>query len=166
MSTSSLSRLISLCTSLTICSGCVSVSLSPKISKANNVEFKAPSQPFESIYPPGADKAWQDKNLGNSISFMSTCNDPSDPSIEIVEKDMLNNLQAVKIKETKNDFFNGRESRRSQAEGDVDGIPTKVEVLTFKKNSCTYSLMYVAIAKHFEQDLSAFQNFLASFKAP
>ncbi len=153
-------------TACTLLSSCLSVSLTPKMSKSEDVRFVPPGGSFEQIKSPGADEAWQDKKLGNSISYLSSCNDPTDPSLESIEKDMLSSLDSSKIAATSQAFFDGRESRKTQAEGNVDGIPTKIEILTFKKNSCLYSVSYVSITKNFDQDLAIFNKFLEGFKAP
>ena len=145
---------------------CVSVNLTPKMSKSDDVKFDAPGSGFEKIKSQGADAAWQDKKLGNSISFLSSCNDPADPPLEIIEKDMLASFDTVKVLNTSLAFFDGRESRKSQAQGSIDGIQTTVEILTFKKNNCIYSISYVAVSKNFNVDLSVFHTFLESFKAP
>ena len=145
---------------------CLSVSLSPKITKSDNVQFSPPDRQFEKINSPGADQAWQDKKLGNSISFLSSCDDPADPTLENIERDMLGSLDNAKVLNTRDAFFDGRESRKSRAEGSIDGIQATIEVLTFKKNNCTYSISYVATKKNFETDLPVFNKFLESFKAP
>lgn len=162
----SLSKFLIACSFLAFFSSCLSVSLSSKVRKSEDVRFVSPGGAFEQIKSPGADQAWQDKNIGNSISFQSSCNDPADPSIENIEKDILNNLESAKIGSTQQAFFEGRESRKTQAEGTVDGIATKIEILTFKKNSCLYSISYVSITKNFEQDHAIFDKFLEGFKAP
>ena len=168
MKTSKTSLIFFLCASLLppIFSGCLSVSLTPKISKADDVQFTQPNGRFEKIKSQGADEAWQDKKFGHSISFLSACNDPADPSLESIEKDMLTSFDSAKLLNTSLAFFDGRESRKSQAQGSIDGIQTTLEILTFKKNNCTYSISYVAVSKNFELDLPIFHKFLESFKAP
>ncbi len=151
---------------LTGLTSCISVSITPKIGKSEHVSFKAPPKPFEHITSPGADEAWQDKSHGNLISFLTACKDPADPSLETIEKDLLSSFEDVKILNTDSSFFDGRESRKTQAQGKVDGISTKLELLVFKKNNCSYSLSYVAVEKNFDQDLPIFHQFLESFKAP
>ncbi len=147
-------------------SACVSVSLTAKMSKSEDVKFIPPGGRFERIKSQGADEAWQDKKFGNSISFLSSCNDPADPSLENIERDMLGSFDSVKILNTSLAFFDGREGRRTQAQGTIDGIQTTMEMLTFKKNNCTYSISYVSVSKNFELDLPAFHTFLKGFKAP
>ncbi len=161
-----LTFIFSITLALVSMSSCISVSLSPKITKSEHVSFKAPGLPFESISSPEADQAWQDRKAGNLISFLTACKDPSDPSLESIEKDLLSSVDSIKIIKSENEFFDGRESRKTLAQGTVDGIPTKMQILVFKKNNCSYSLSYVAVEKSFDQDLPTFNKFLESFKAP
>jgi hypothetical protein len=45
-------------------------------------------------------------------------------------------------------------------------VTVDVDVLTFKKNSCSYTLTYVGRAQGFEKDHAVFENFLKGFKVP
>jgi hypothetical protein len=159
-------KIFTLVALLGLLNSCISVSLSPKITKSERVSFKAPPLPFESISSPEADQAWQDRKAGNLISFLTACKDQADPSLETIEKDLLSSVDSIKILKSESEFFDGRESHKTLAQGTVDGIPTKIQILVFKKNNCSYSLSYVGVEKSFDQDLPIFNKFLESFKAP
>ena len=147
--------------------GCVSVSLSTtKPKKATDVGFVQPSVPFKEISLPNADRAWQNKQNGNTISFNSTCNESADPSIEAAKDDLLSSLDDTKILDHKDGIFDGRESETTSAIGTVDGVRTQVEILVFKKNNCIFSLSYVGVEKNFSQNVAQYSEFLQSFKAP
>jgi hypothetical protein len=52
------------------------------------------------------------------------------------------------------------------AEGRVDGVLTRLELMLFKKNNCLYTLSYVALTKSFNDNREAYSKFSESFKAP
>lgn len=148
------------------CTGCVSVNLgSGKVSKNTNINFQAPSQGFREISNPSADQAWQNSETGNTISFMTECPAP-DSSLESMTDEFTSVLKSKQVKEKKEDFFNGRESLQTWAEGKLDGIPMKIRSLVFKKNGCSYLLTYVGRARVFEKNHEAFTEFISKFEAP
>jgi hypothetical protein len=59
-----------------------------------------------------------------------------------------------------------REGRRVHAAGKVDGVPTEIDLLAFKRNHCIYILSYVGVKKAFTEDRSAFTKFIEGFRAP
>ncbi len=147
--------------------GCVSVNL-PSSSgwKAPTVEFKAPPKPFVPMENKNADKAWISEKNGNTISYLSECGSPVDPPLQQIEADTLNFLENLKIISSDSKTFNGRESLETLAQGNVDGVPVKMRVLTFKKNNCSYSLVYGGVKDKFNSEVSYFEQFLKGFKAP
>jgi hypothetical protein len=157
---------VAIATSLLVV-GCVSVSLGgTKTKKASDVTFVQPKAPFKDITLPSADHAWQDKQNGNTISYNSTCNESSDPSIEAAKDDLLSSLEDPKINDHKEGIFDGRESQTTSATGTVDGVRTQVEILVYKKNNCIFSLSYVGVEQNFSQNIAQYREFLQSFKAP
>lgn len=148
-------------------SACVSVNVGgKKASKAEDVKYETPSSPFSSLNAEGADKAWQNKNNGNTIAFQSTCNDQADPPLDAIQAEVLSVFGDVKVEKTSTKEFNGREALSTIAEGVVDGVRTKTELLIFKKNDCSYTLSYVGVAKRFAEDQARFTQFVNSFGAP
>ncbi|MGZ3798128.1 MAG: hypothetical protein ACXVB1_17280, partial [Pseudobdellovibrionaceae bacterium] len=103
---------------------------------------------------------------GNTISFLSDCNGNVDPTLEQLENESLAVLDKLKILETKNFNFNGREGLRTQAQGEVDGVPVQTELIVFKKNNCNYTLSYGGVLKSFSLEKKYFDIFIESFKAP
>ena len=148
-------------------SSCVSVSL-PNSSgwKSTAVELQAPSKPFELMDNKNADKAWISQKNGNTISYLSDCGSPLDPPLQQIESDTLNFLENLKIISSESRVFNGRESLETWAQGNIDGVAVKMRVLTFKKNNCSYSLVYGGVKDKFNSELGAFDQFLKGFKAP
>ena len=146
---------------------CVSVNLGPKKGqRSDNVAYKAPAAPFVAIDARGADSAWQNAANGNTISYHSVCNDPTDPSLEDIQKELISALEEARVLRSASTRHDGREALSSETEGLVDGVATRLETLVFKKNNCIYTLTYVGVAKSFPDDLERFQEFLKSFEAP
>ena len=148
-------------------SSCVSVNLpSSSGTKSVAIELKAPAKPFIPIDNKGADKAWISQKNGNTISYLSDCGSPLDPPLQQIESDTLNFLENLKILSSETKTFNGRESLETTAQGNVDGVAVKMRVLTFKKNNCSYSLVYGGVKDKFSIELGDFDHFLQGFKAP
>ena len=149
-----------------VMSACVSVNIGPKAGqKSSEVKFTAPPAPFEAIGNVAADGAWQNKKNGNTISFYSVCSDPADPAIDVVMRDLFAELNDLKTVHTANRTFDGREALDTEVEGRLDGVPTRIHAIVYKKNSCTYTVSYIGIPKSFEEDRGRFTNFLGNFRA-
>lgn len=147
--------------------GCVSVNLgAPKAERSSGVRFNPPAKPFAAFEPRGADQAWKNPENGNLISYLSVCNDPADPGLEAVQSEILAAFDNPQVLRSAEKDFNGRRSLNSEAEGLVDGVKTRLELLVFKKNHCTYSLTYLGLAGRFEENRDQFKIFLNSFEAP
>lgn len=146
---------------------CVSVSL-PKASgkKATNLEFSAPAAPFQAIKTESADAAWLSAKTGNTISYLSDCESPIDPSVKQIESESLSALTNLKIESSDEIPYNGRQAAVSVASGAVDGVPVKMKLLVFKKNNCNYTLTYAGVEKNFSAEVKEFNRFIQSFKAP
>lgn len=149
------------------CISCVSVNL-PSSSgwKSKEVVIETPAKPFAPMDNKNADKAWISEKNGNTISYISDCGSPLDPSLQQIESDTLNFLENLKILSSDSKYFNGRESLETFAQGNVDGVSVKMRVLTFKKNNCSYSLVYGGVKDKFNAELGFFDQFLKAFKAP
>ncbi len=158
---------ISLLALCLLISACVSVNIGPKkATRSEKVSFREPQSPFQALSGTKADHAWQNKGNGNSISYFSTCNDPSDPPLDAVQREMFSDIENQTVLKNEARNFNGREALMSEIEGLVDGVKTRIDLMVFKKNDCIYSISYVGVAKSFAQDMSAFTQFLENFRAP
>jgi hypothetical protein len=147
--------------------GCVSVKIGGvKTKKAEGVVFLQPRSPFAEVTLPASDHAWTNKQNGNTISYSSSCDDASEPTLDSAKNDLLSNLSELKIISEQSGMFNSRESESASARGTVDGVKTQVEILVFSKDNCLYSLSYVGVDSSFSQNLAQYREFLQSFKAP
>ncbi len=148
-------------------SSCVSVNIKPKAAaRSTEYKYQAPDSSFTKLDHDQTDLAWQNQKNGNTIAVLSECSENRDPSLNDLENEMLQVLSNTKISSTQNLVFEDREALRSVIEGKVDGIPVKVDVLTFKKNSCAYTLTYMGRANGFDKDQVVFERFLKGFKVP
>lgn len=147
-------------------SGCVSVALKKEpIVKSDKYTYQNPGSPFKKVDPDNADHAWRNSKTGNTIAVISECSTSRDPELSTLESESVQALSAVKISSSKEMIFNDREALRSTAEGTIDGVSVKIDVLNFKKSSCMYSLTYFGRSKGFQADQNEFENFLKGFSA-
>lgn len=147
---------------------CVSVELPKKapVTRNADVTYVAPGAPFVELKTEDLDRGWRNPRNGNSISFISECNSPVDPTLENIYAGIIKGVQNVESLRREKIHYNGREALRAVAIGDVDGVSSKIDFLIFKKNGCNYVLTYVALVSTFEQNTADFEKFVAGFKAP
>jgi hypothetical protein len=148
-------------------SGCISLNIGQqKGERSSGVRFDPPGFPFQPLEGGRADGAWQNRQNGNSISYLSSCDDPSDPALDLVMRDLFADFKDMKSLKRETTQFNGREAEVAEVEGLVDGVRTRVHAVVFKKNNCLYTLSYIGVAPSFEADHGRFEQFLGSFRAP
>ena len=152
-----------------ISAGCVSVKLSTasdSTKRATGVEYRAPGSPFGKIESIDVDAAWKNSRNGNTISYLSDCRDPSDPPLDNIVQGVLAGLTELHTdtKDTVN--IQGREGRRVLATGKVDGVPSTIDLLVFKRNQCIYILTYLGVKTAFAATREEFNKFIQGFQAP
>ena len=150
------------------CAGCVTVNLGGAGGgkRASGVAYVAPVPPFEKDARDDVDAAWKNQKNGNVISFLSDCKDPSDPPLDHITSGVLSGLADLHYESQTDLTFQSRGARRSVATGKVDGVPTRIDMLVFKRNQCIYILNYVGVQSVFDQNTREFENFLRGFRAP
>jgi len=146
---------------------CVTVKLANEAGKkASGVELSEPKRPFDKDSREDVDAAWKNSKNGNVISYISDCGDPTDPSLDQIVAGVLAGLADLKLLQESAPTVQGREAKRVHASGKVDGVPTEIELLSFKRNHCIYILSYVGVKKSFGEDRGAFDSFVGGFRAP
>lgn len=164
-------RVLSIFSSLALVAlsnACVSVNLGAGKGpeRSTKVNYSAPGGPFHELKKTQADAAWQNSSNGNSISYLSTCNESADPSLENATDEMISVLGTTKTLSQKSYMFDGRAALDTEAEAKVEGVPTKMRTLVFKKNGCLYTLSFLGVTKSFDQDQKYFDAFVKGFSAP
>lgn len=147
---------------------CVSVNLGApnRARRAEGISLRAPSSPFTKQSRDDVDAAWKNESNGNVISYISDCQDPSDPPLDSIVQGVLSGLNQLEIDSRETVTIQGREGRRVSASGKVDGVPSKIDLLVFKRNTCIYVLSYVGVSEAFAADRARFQSFVEGFRAP
>jgi hypothetical protein len=144
-------------------SACVSVNLpGSKVIKSKDVSFKSPDKPFKSSQSPNSDEIWESTNTASTISYYSSCSE-NEPSLKSILSSSLQGLENFKILKEDNIQINEREGINSVVEGQLEGVPVKLQVIVFKKNSCSYHLTYVALKENFDKEVNDFNNFRKNF---
>src|SRR5687767_3954464 len=83
---------IAILTSFAI-TGCVSVSIGGNEPKrAQDVRFTAPPQPFQQEDRADVDMSWRHRDNGNAISFLSDCQDATDPDLDTIANGVFSGL--------------------------------------------------------------------------
>lgn len=159
---------IVLFTVLVLQAGCVTVKLGNggDGTRAASVEVHDPAKPFKKDDQPEVDAAWKNSKNGNVISYLSYCNDPTDPPLDQIVQSTLTGLADLHYDSNESPMVQGRAGRRVVASGKVDGVASQIELLVFKRNMCTYILSYVGVKSAFAENRADFQRFVEGFKAP
>ena len=146
---------------------CISVSIpSSKLVKASDVTYQQPSEPFITSEHDSLDSLWSNPRNGNSISYLSDCQSKNDPPLKTITMGIIRDLGRREMIESKLIPYNQREGLHSKYSGSVDGVPTIVELIVLKKNSCIYVLTYVALKEAYTTNIGDFEKFYQGFKAP
>ena len=146
---------------------CVSVKLGNEdVTKSGSVHYNKPAAPFENITLKNADHAWQNKQTGSTLSYLSICNDTSDPTLESLRNSTLRGIEVTKIDKEDTIPFNSREALKSDVLGQLDGVKVIVKLLIFKKNFCSYTISMVSIQGKSLTDSQEFERFIQGFTAP
>jgi hypothetical protein len=152
---------------LPLAAGCVSLSLAPQTAeKSAGVKFDSPSEPFSQIRSTRADGAWRNSVNGNTISYLSTCNDSADSSLDSATQEMISELEQTQQIRSSRLPFNGREALDTEVDGRVEGVPTRMRVIVFKRNGCLFNINYIGLSSSFDDNRSHFDSFLKGFRAP
>jgi hypothetical protein len=160
-------KFIFILTSTALFISCVSVGFkSPKTQKSDEVIFSSPDKNYDEVKSQYLDKSWRDRKTGATISYLSDCNNPTDPSLESIFKGITSEIDEVNVIESNHVDFNSRDALHSQVEGNVDGIATRFELMIFKKNNCTYILTYAAEANAYAIGQRDFSKFVKGFVVP
>lgn len=147
--------------------GCVSVSIPTSSgTPAKDIKFETAGDPFKELKIKTSDRAWVSEKTGNSIAYISECYTSIDAPLLQLENESLVALNKLKVVSSKNVNFNGREALTTIAEGEVDGVQVKTQILVFKKNGCNFTLSYGGVRSKFDSELSHFQKFIESFRVP
>jgi hypothetical protein len=146
---------------------CVSVNIGNHPAKhASGVTYTLPGHPFTSDTREDVDAAWKNPQNGNLISYLSDCTDDTDPTLDSIVQGSLGGLSDLLYESNQNAMILGREAKRVMATGKVDGVPTQIDLLVFKRNRCIYILSYVGVQKSFAQNHAQFDHFIDGFRAP
>jgi hypothetical protein len=150
-------------------SACVSVKLSTSnngAKRAEGVQYREPAKPFAKNENPDVDASWQNSKNGNVISFLSDCKDPSDPPLDNIVAGVVAGVSDLKIESREEVEVQSREGRRVLATGNVDGVPSAIDLLVFKRNYCIYILTYAGVKNSFPANRDDFTKFVQGFKSP
>ena len=149
-------------------SACITVRLGKDADgkHAEGVHYVEPASPFQKDPRDEVDAAWKNPKNGNVISFLSDCSDKSDPPLDQVVQGTLSGLNNLHMDSQESPTVQGRAARRALASGTVDGVPSMIDLLVFKRNMCIYILSYVGVKKSFPENRAQFEQFLSGFVAP
>ncbi|MDZ4677645.1 MAG: hypothetical protein SGI74_09070 [Oligoflexia bacterium] len=134
--------------------------------KSVNTKFSPPDSPYEKSNVSSADQVWQSKKTGSTIAVNSMCQKYADLSLKNLEQNILTGIENLKVIEEQDTTFDEREASRILAEGTIDGVPIRIDLLIFKKNNCTYDLAYISRPQNFTVEKPIFEKFLSNFHAP
>jgi hypothetical protein len=151
-----------------VCASCVTVKLGKDADgvRAVGIKVKEPASPFMKDPQEEVDASWKNPKNGNVISYLSDCSDKTDPPLDHIVQGTLSGLNDLHFDSTESPMVQSREARRVVASGKVDGVPSQIELLVFKRNMCIYILSYVGVKKTFAENRREFQAFLDGFVAP
>jgi len=148
--------------------GCVSVKIKnndEQAKKFEQIQLIAPGTPFTPSKKDMGDQAWLSLKTGNIISYLSSCNG-EDPDLKTLEAESVSVLESGVLESSENMEFNHRQALLSHIQGKVDGIEVFLDILSFKKNNCFFTIHYTGKKAHHIAEQVIFSKFLDDFKVP
>lgn len=136
------------------------------MSHSSDIKFHEPSPPFVSTSFSLVDRSWKNPGNGNSISFLSECQNHTEDSLQSIQSGILQGIQNLSIESSEYRLFNERQALFTLAKGEVDGLVSKLALTIFIKDSCLFVLSYVAADSTFAANHADFNEFLKGFVVP
>lgn len=133
--------------------------------KSSKFSYQNPPAPFEKAKISTADIVWQSKSTGSTIAVNSLCKKYSDSSLKALRDNILSGVDKLNVEKDETLTYSGRDAQRVLASGTTDGVPVVIDLLIFKKNNCSYDLVFIAGNKHFSREKPVFEDFLKGFTA-
>lgn len=147
-------------------SSCISVKVPFEAStKADNVNYKNPDEPFSTLDTDAADSAWISDKTGNTISFLSECKDQKE-KLEDVAQESVKAIEKLRILKKQKIEISQQEAFEIIATGIVNESRIKTIVTTVKNNKCVFTLSYGGLEKNFNEELAYYEKFKRGFKVP
>lgn len=143
---------------------CIQVPLGiDKVEQYKNVMFSNPKPSFTKSSSFRSDHSWVHNQSGAVISYKSECSKQSLDAKDFLQN-ITNEFYTHSITEIQSFKFNSRKAYRQKLQTEVEGIPTKFDLVVFKKYGCVFLVTHTSVAEVFEQTSESFQNFLTTFK--
>ena len=144
-------------------SSCIQIPIgNNSVDTYNNIVLKAPKSPFKPFSSAGSDQSWIDSTTGNIISYRSEC-----PTQVSELEDHLTNLSSQFINATvinQDSFsYNSRKALRYDFNGDLEGIATTFETVSFKKYGCFFILTHNGKKEQISKTSENFNSFVETF---
>lgn len=144
-------------------SSCIQIPLgNTPVETFDNINLKTPSPPFKTISSQGSDQSWIHSPTGNIISYRSEC-----PTEVSRLEDHLENLssQFTNSKTLFNESFNynSRKALSYNFNGELEGITTTYETVSFKKYGCFFILTHNGKKDQIDKTKDVFKTFVENF---
>lgn len=111
-----------------------------------------------------ADFAFNNPNTGSSFYLRSECHSFKDASLERLTGGLIRLFKNTDVLDQAELMFAKRAAKKTTFIGELDGVKVKVSVLVLKKHSCYFDFVFVALPKHYSQDISVYDKFIKTFK--
>lgn len=150
---------------------CVSIDISKTNQvRDNNIKLQAPDKPYQVVPLSSVDGAWRNTETGDSISYITECDNTADPSLDSIHKGILHGIENLRIVSSEYKKYNSRHALFTKVNGELDGIETQMQFVIFKKNQCIYVLTNISYMKSENPSGTTsprdFQMFLEKFEVP
>jgi hypothetical protein len=100
---------------------------------------------------------------GGTIYANMECEKTEDAPLDVLANHLLFGVD-VKHEDRQEITLAGRKALRNRIEGEVDGVPVRLDTVVLMKNGCTYDLGLVAGPGDLSDQEAAFDRFIAGFE--
>lgn len=171
MSTRIITLWLILCSFIIFFSSCISFNFdSLKDKRAKNVTFQPPHESYKKVEKEGMDRAWENPENSNTLSFFSNCSRVTRfMPLKQFKKELINGLDAFQIQNQIETEHQGQKAFHLLLDESGSESQTMVmEIFLFKKGNCFYVLSFLkSLVKDSSTDQAPiFENFIKGFRAP
>lgn len=144
-------------------SSCIQIPIgTAPVETYNNISLKPPPSPFKTINSEGSDQSWIHPSTGNIISYRTEC--PTEvSSLDSHLSNLSSQFLNVKTNSKKTLTYNSRKALSYNFTGELEGIATTFETVSFKKYGCFFIITHNGKKGLVSKTENVFKQFVENF---
>lgn len=135
-------------------------------TKHEDYSFTIDSKVWMSTEKDQSDYAYVNPDTGNHIIVNSICKKYDKVPLGELHQNLLSGISKIKIDNEKTFKLQDRNARKIAGKGEMDGVDFHFNIITLKKNRCTFDLLLIGNQDFNLQEEKSFEKMLNTLKVP